>query len=100
MVCFASLGFFVCLLLLRKYNVFSLRLFLFYPDIVFFIFLYQRWIYKVDHKRVNEFGFSGEMVEDAKKQVVPVLGDVPPDHGPALEAEVAAEKTEAAKKTD
>lgn len=33
----------------------------FVADIVFFIFLYQRWIYKVDHKRVNEFGFSGEM---------------------------------------
>ncbi|XP_063621101.1 putative lipid scramblase CLPTM1 [Cydia splendana] len=33
----------------------------FRDDIVFFIFLYQRWIYKVDHKRVNEFGFSGEM---------------------------------------
>jgi hypothetical protein len=31
---------------------------------VFFIFLYQRWIYKVDKKRVNEFGFSGEMLED------------------------------------
>lgn len=37
-------------------------------DIVFFIFLYQRWIYKVDHKRVNEFGFSGEM-EQQQKQV-------------------------------
>ncbi|KAL4715500.1 hypothetical protein ACJJTC_009126 [Scirpophaga incertulas] len=35
-------------------------------DIVFFIFLYQRWIYKVDHKRVNEFGFSGEMEEQQK----------------------------------
>lgn len=33
---------------------------------MFFIFLYQRWIYKVDHKRVNEFGFSGEM-EDQQK---------------------------------
>ena len=29
-------------------------------DIVFFIFLYQRWIYRVDMKRVNEFGTSGE----------------------------------------
>ncbi|XP_038214517.1 cleft lip and palate transmembrane protein 1 homolog [Zerene cesonia] len=37
------------------------RLGCFRDDIVFFIFLYQRWIYKVDHKRVNEFGFSGEM---------------------------------------
>lgn len=41
----------------------------FRDDIVFFIFLYQRWIYKVDHKRVNEFGFSGEMEEEAKLRV-------------------------------
>jgi hypothetical protein len=27
---------------------------------VFFIFLYQRWIYRVDPKRVNEFGTSGD----------------------------------------
>lgn len=44
------------------------RLGCFRDDIVFFIFLYQRWIYKVDHKRVNEFGFSGEM-EQQQKQV-------------------------------
>ncbi|XP_024947156.1 cleft lip and palate transmembrane protein 1 homolog isoform X2 [Cephus cinctus] len=37
------------------------RLGCFRDDIVFFIFLYQRWIYKTDHSRVNEFGFSGEM---------------------------------------
>lgn len=35
----------------------------FRDDIVFFIFLYQRWMYKVDSKRVNEFGFSAEMLE-------------------------------------
>ena len=29
-------------------------------DIVFFIFLYQRWIYRVDPKRINEYGTSGE----------------------------------------
>jgi len=29
-------------------------------DIVFFIYLYQRWIYRVDPKRVNEYGTSGE----------------------------------------
>lgn len=46
------------------------RLGCFRDDIVFFIFLYQRWIYKVDKSRVNEFGFSGEMEEDAKKKVV------------------------------
>lgn len=45
------------------------RLGCFRDDIVFFIFLYQRWIYKVDKSRVNEFGFSGEMEEDVKKSV-------------------------------
>jgi hypothetical protein len=29
-------------------------------DIIFFIYLYQRYIYKVDNKRTNEFGTSGE----------------------------------------
>ncbi|NXH18327.1 CLPT1 protein, partial [Bucco capensis] len=29
-------------------------------DVVFFIYLYQRWIYRVDPTRVNEFGLSGE----------------------------------------
>ena len=29
-------------------------------DIIFFIFLYQRWIYPVDKKRVNEFGQGGD----------------------------------------
>ncbi|KAG8201779.1 hypothetical protein JTE90_027264 [Oedothorax gibbosus] len=37
------------------------RLGCFRDDIVFFIFLYQRWIYRVDPKRMNEFGTSGEM---------------------------------------
>lgn len=43
------------------------RLGCFRDDIVFFIFLYQRWIYKVDAKRVNEFGFSAEMLEGEGK---------------------------------
>lgn len=48
------------------------RLGCFRDDIVFCIFLYQRWIYKTDHTRVNEFGFSGEMetqLVESKKQV-------------------------------
>merc|ERR1719283_720173 len=32
----------------------------FRDDVVFFIFLYQRYIYRVDYSRVNEFGFSAE----------------------------------------
>ncbi|XP_043270617.1 cleft lip and palate transmembrane protein 1 homolog isoform X2 [Venturia canescens] len=44
------------------------RLGCFRDDIVFFIFLYQRWIYKTDHTRVNEFGFTGEM--DAQQKPI------------------------------
>ncbi|XP_068682325.1 putative lipid scramblase CLPTM1 [Montipora foliosa] len=40
------------------------RLGCFRDDIVFFIALYQRWIYPIDPKRVNEFGTSGETVEN------------------------------------
>jgi hypothetical protein len=37
------------------------RLGCFRDDIVFLIYVYQRWIYRVDPKRMNEFGTSGEM---------------------------------------
>ncbi|RYR44767.1 hypothetical protein Ahy_A08g041048 isoform C [Arachis hypogaea] len=36
------------------------RLSVFRDDLIFLIYLYQRWIYPVDKKRVNEFGFGGE----------------------------------------
>lgn len=36
------------------------RLATFRDDIIFFIYLYQRWAYKVDYSRVNEFGQGGE----------------------------------------
>ncbi|XP_045187405.2 putative lipid scramblase CLPTM1 [Mercenaria mercenaria] len=41
-------------------------------DVIFFIFLYQRYIYKIDPKRVNEYGTSQEMFEenDANTQSV------------------------------
>jgi hypothetical protein len=29
-------------------------------DVIFMIYLYQKWKYPVDKKRVNEFGFGGE----------------------------------------
>lgn len=38
--------------------------FSFILDIIFFIYLYQRWIYRIDPKRVNEFGVSKEMLEE------------------------------------
>ncbi|TPP58064.1 Cleft lip and palate associated transmembrane protein 1 [Fasciola gigantica] len=36
-------------------------------DVIFFIFLYQRWIYPMDPNRVNEFGVSKEMLEKQAK---------------------------------
>ncbi|KAK0422658.1 hypothetical protein QR680_007704 [Steinernema hermaphroditum] len=44
------------------------RLGCFRDDIIFLIYLYQRWIYKVDPKRVNEFGTSLENPNGVKKQ--------------------------------
>ncbi|KAF9359975.1 hypothetical protein BGX26_010903 [Mortierella sp. AD094] len=34
-------------------------------DVVFFVYLYQRWIYRTDHSRANEFGQVGE--EESKQ---------------------------------
>ena len=33
-------------------------------DVIFFIYLYQSWAYKVDYTRVNEFGQGGEDDDD------------------------------------
>lgn len=35
------------------------RIACFRDDLVFFIYLYQRWIYRVDHQRRNEYGVTG-----------------------------------------
>lgn len=59
---------------------------------MFFIFLYQRWIYKVDHKRVNEFGFSKEMEDEATKKVALV--------SPPGDQAAAAIKSDSDKKTE
>ncbi|KAL2528330.1 Transmembrane CLPTM1 family protein [Forsythia ovata] len=36
------------------------RLSVFRDDLIFLIYIYQRWVYPVDRKRVNEFGFAAE----------------------------------------
>ena len=36
------------------------RLACFRDDVVYLVFLYQRWIYRVDPKRANEYGQVGE----------------------------------------
>lgn len=46
------------------------RLGCFRDDIVFFIFLYQKYVYRVDLSRVNEFGYSGEMLDQAAQNKI------------------------------
>lgn len=44
------------------------RLATFRDDIIFFIYLYQRWAYKIDYSRVNEFGQGGEDEAEEKTE--------------------------------
>lgn len=36
-------------------------------DVIFFVYLYQTWVYKVDYTRVNEFGQGGDDEEEEEK---------------------------------
>ncbi|KAK9917974.1 hypothetical protein WJX75_000180 [Coccomyxa subellipsoidea] len=51
------------------------RLSVFRDDIVFLIFLYQKWIYGVDKKRANEFGFSAEPEEPVSEEAAAAITD-------------------------
>lgn len=37
-------------------------------DVIFFVYIYQTWVYKVDYSRVNEFGQGGDDEEEEKKE--------------------------------
>lgn len=39
-------------------------------DVIFFVYLYQSWAYKVDYSRVNEFGQGGGDDEQLVEQLV------------------------------
>ncbi|KAK2002077.1 cleft lip and palate transmembrane protein 1 [Colletotrichum falcatum] len=59
------------------------RLSTFRDDIIFFIYIYQRWAYRTDYTRVNEFGQGGDdEEEDATKAKAKEL----------LESDAAADK--------
>ena len=47
------------------------RLGCFRDDIIFLIYVYQRWIYRVDLRRVNEFGVTGEQLQSADAPIEP-----------------------------
>jgi hypothetical protein len=49
-------------------------------DVIFFVYIYQSYVYKVDYSRVNEFGQGGEdEEEDAKVATNPITAS--PDAG-------------------
>uniref|UniRef100_T1J5T4 Cleft lip and palate transmembrane protein 1 n=1 Tax=Strigamia maritima TaxID=126957 RepID=T1J5T4_STRMM len=52
----------------------------FRDDIVFFIFLYQRWVYRVDPSRVNEFGTSAEMEQGVVATETPQIEKKPTEN--------------------
>ncbi|RTG89098.1 uncharacterized protein DC041_0012882 [Schistosoma bovis] len=52
-------------------------------DVIFFIYLYQRWIYPMDPNRINEFGVSKEML-DAHIKCEPKQSDIDSETTPAL----------------
>lgn len=54
------------------------RLSVFRDDIVFAIYIYQRWIYRVDKTRANEFGYQEEGGEEEGDKKDDGNGDEPP----------------------
>jgi len=57
------------------------RLSCFRDDVIFLIFLYQKWIYRTDYTRVNEYGFKKKdeaAIEgtDESKDAVPSDGTI------------------------
>eukprot|EP00163_Fabomonas_tropica_P004465 TRINITY_DN1393_c0_g1_i2.p1 TRINITY_DN1393_c0_g1~~TRINITY_DN1393_c0_g1_i2.p1 ORF type:complete len:366 (+),score=107.18 TRINITY_DN1393_c0_g1_i2:1123-2220(+) len=72
------------------------RLACFRDDVIFLIYLYQRWVYRVDYKRVNEFGQGGvsedEDGEGDEKKAITASADA--------DADAAVAKDPVAKKED
>lgn len=44
------------------------RLSVFRDDLVFLVYIYQRWIYRVDKTRANEFGYAEEEAEEEERK--------------------------------
>jgi hypothetical protein len=54
-------------------------------DVIFFVYLYQTWVYKVDYSRVNEFGQGGDDEEIEEKDANQPLKAAPDgDKGPKV----------------
>jgi len=64
-------------------------------DVIFFVYLYQSYKYKVDYTRVNEFGQGGD-----EEQIEDKLANKPYTSPPGADASVAVGKDGAAKADD
>ncbi|KAJ9510859.1 hypothetical protein QJQ45_027731 [Haematococcus lacustris] len=62
------------------------RLSVFRDDLVFLVYLYQRWIYRVDPKRVNEFGWGGVSASTGEPEAEQVDTAKTEDAAPLLPA--------------
>lgn len=92
----------------KKHRLMTLR-----DDIIFFIFLYQRYIYPVDKTRPDEFGFvyeeapmsapelnGGDSTQGARLQVAAALGDAPEEAGSRDAAKEGGQPPDAAAAAD
>ncbi|KAF7545007.1 hypothetical protein G7Z17_g9509 [Cylindrodendrum hubeiense] len=73
------------------------RLSTFRDDIIFFVYIYQRWAYRIDHTRVNEFGQGGDDDEAEQKKEADVK-EVAAEKVKKVEAKATGTDTGKAKK--
>lgn len=71
-----------------------------HPDLIFLIFLYQRWCYPVDPTRYNEYGVSGEPADDATAAAAAAAASPPAVDGVAAADYVTADKKEMQEEED
>ncbi|KAG9559486.1 CLPTM1 domain protein, partial [Aureobasidium melanogenum] len=58
-------------------------------DVIFFVYLYQAWAYKVDHTRVNEFGQGGDDEEVEEKKTNQPLKSAPEEDATPVKTEAS-----------
>lgn len=67
-------------------------------DVIFFIWLYQGWKYKVDYKRVNEFGQGGDSDEEEEEATPAVESEKQPELATQTSSNVDSKSTKPARK--
>ncbi|KAJ5809281.1 Cleft lip and palate transmembrane 1 [Penicillium pulvis] len=67
-------------------------------DVIFFIWLYQGWKYKVDFKRVNEFGQGGDSDEEEEETAPVVESEKQPEIATQTSSKVDSKSSKPARK--